>query len=52
VIAAMAANENRRKAPRCSRCERAIHVPKGWSKDAAVRRHYWKVHPEVMRGAR
>jgi hypothetical protein len=36
--------------PRCRICERAIHVPKGWSTGPAVRRHYWRKHPEIMRG--
>ena len=37
-------------APRCHRCRRAIRVPAGWSNGAATRRHYWRKHPEVMRG--
>lgn len=51
MIAAMATNDKkRRKAPHCKRCDRSIHVPKGWSDAPSVRRHYWKHHPEVMRG--
>jgi hypothetical protein len=38
------------KPPRCHRCRRAIRVPAGWSNGAATRRHYWRKHPEVMRG--
>ena len=38
-----------RKRPRCRRCRRAIFVPAGWSDGPAVRRHYWRKHPEVMR---
>jgi hypothetical protein len=37
------------KRPHCRICERAIHVPKGWSSGAATRRHYWSKHPDVMR---
>ncbi len=37
------------KAPRCHTCGRRIHVPEGWSRLPAVRRHYWAKHPEVMR---
>ena len=37
-----------RRLPRCTRCERAIRVPKGWSSGAAVRRHYWAKHRGVM----
>lgn len=40
----------RPKAPRCKRCQKPIHVPPGWSGGPAVRRHYWKHHPQVMRG--
>ena len=34
--------------PRCQRCQRAIHVPAGWSHGPAVRRHYWRKHRDVM----
>lgn len=40
----------KRKLPRCKLCERAIHVPAGWSDGPAVRRHYWAKHREVMQG--
>lgn len=40
------------KRPRCHKCDKPIHVPKGWSGPPAVRRHYWKHHPTVMRGVR
>ena len=40
-----------KKAARCRTCGRRIHVPVGWSTGPAVRRHYWKHHPEVMRPA-
>ena len=42
----------RAKAPRCNACGKRIHVPQGWSSGAATRRHYWKHHPDVMRGSR
>jgi hypothetical protein len=42
------AKKTRRKLPRCHRCDRPIRVPKGWSQGAAVRRHYWAKHREVM----
>ena len=38
------------KRPRCHKCGKPIHVPTGWSPLPAVRRHYWRHHPEVMRG--
>jgi hypothetical protein len=38
-----------RKRPRCNACKRPIYVPPEWSTGAAVRRHYWAKHPEVMR---
>ncbi|CAN5565757.1 hypothetical protein BH20ACT21_BH20ACT21_14260 [soil metagenome] len=37
-----------RKRPRCTRCNRSIYVPPEWSMGAAVRRHYWAKHREVM----
>ncbi|MGH2747268.1 MAG: hypothetical protein ACRDKB_05035 [Actinomycetota bacterium] len=37
---------------RCHTCGKPIRVPKGWSRLPAVRRHYWKYHPEIMRGSR
>ena len=37
----------KRRRPHCNTCERAIYVPPGWSKGAAVRRHYWARHPAV-----
>ena len=40
----------KKKAPRCSRCERAIRVPEGWSAGSAIRRHYWAKHRDVMLG--
>lgn len=36
------------KSPRCKTCGRAIRVPEGWSFGAAVRRHYWRKHRDVM----
>ena len=41
----------KRKAPYCKRCDRRIHVPKGWSPGAATRRHYWSKHRETMQGS-
>ena len=38
----------KRRSPHCKRCDRAIHVPKGWGSGAATRRHYWAKHREVM----
>ena len=38
----------RRKLPRCKACDKPIRIPKGWSTGAAVRRHYWSNHREVM----
>ena len=32
----------------CSRCERKIRMPKGWSIGAGTRRHYWSKHRDVM----
>ncbi|HVF53095.1 MAG TPA: hypothetical protein VNC78_05745 [Actinomycetota bacterium] len=41
----------RSRAPMCRLCQKRISVPKGWAPGgAAVRRHYWAKHPEVMRG--
>ena len=37
-----------RKLPRCKACDKPIRIPKGWSTGAAVRRHYWRNHREVM----
>jgi hypothetical protein len=34
--------------PRCKACDKPIRIPKGWSTGAAVRRHYWSNHREVM----
>jgi hypothetical protein len=39
------------KAPRCHRCDKRIHVPEGWSRGAATRRHYWSKHRTVMRSS-
>jgi hypothetical protein len=36
------------KSPKCRTCGKRIHVPKGWSAGPAVRRHYWRVHRDVM----
>lgn len=33
----------------CLRCDAVIPVPKGWSRGPAIRRHYWRKHPDVMR---
>lgn len=41
-------NKTRRKLPRCKACDKPIRIPKGWSSGAAVRRHYWAKHREVM----
>ena len=38
----------KKASPRCHRCDRAIRVPAGWSPGAAVRRHYWSKHRDVM----
>lgn len=40
------------KSPRCRTCGKIIRVPKGWTTGPAVRRHYWREHPEVMKGDR
>jgi hypothetical protein len=40
--------QQRRKLPRCKACDKPIRIPKGWSTGAAVRRHYWGNHREVM----
>jgi hypothetical protein len=45
-------SSERKKAPRCRLCERAVHMPKGWSMGASVRRHYWRKHRDVMLAAR
>lgn len=37
---------------RCHTCGKPIRIPKGWTRLPAVRRHYWKYHPEIMRGSR
>ncbi len=42
----------KKRSPRCKNCDTAIRVPKGWSHGAAVRRHYWAKHPEVMRNTK
>ena len=47
-----ARKRSRARRPRCSICERPIHVPTGWSSGPAVRRHYWAKHREVMRAGR
>lgn len=41
------------RSPRCKTCGKTIRL-NGWSIGAAVRRHYWRNHPEIMRpkGAR
>lgn len=36
--------------PRCKICDKPIHVPTGWTRGPAVRRHYWAKHREVMQG--
>ena len=33
---------------KCKTCGKTIRVPKGWTVGPAVRRHYWRTHPEVM----
>lgn len=38
--------------PLCGTCGKRIHVPTGWSVGPAVRKHYWRHHPEAMRTAR
>ena len=40
------------KSPRCRTCGKVIRVPNGWTTGPAVRRHYWREHPEVMKGDR
>ena len=37
-----------RRAPKCRACGDEIEVPDGWGHGAAVRRHYWARHREVM----
>ena len=46
--------KGRTRSPRCKTCGAAIRVPEGWDKGSAVRKHYWRKHPEVMqrKGAR
>ena len=34
----------------CNACGRKVRMPKGWSRGAAVRRHYWAKHRDVMTG--
>ena len=48
----MAGNKNkpapRGNLPLCKACDKPIHIPKGWSTGASVRRHYWRKHRKVM----
>lgn len=46
-----ASSKKKAKRPRCHKCDKPIHVPKDWSVGPAVRRHYWRHHPEVMQPA-
>lgn len=46
----MARKKRQTKSPGCKTCGKRIYRPKDWSVGAAVRKHYWKYHPEVMRG--
>ena len=32
----------------CKLCDKKIRMPQGWTRGPAVRRHYWKQHPEIM----
>ncbi len=49
---AAGARPERRKLPRCHRCGKPIRRPHGWSDGAAVRRHYWSKHRDVMQAHR
>jgi hypothetical protein len=33
---------------KCKTCGKTIRVPQEWSTGAAVRKHYWRNHPERM----
>jgi hypothetical protein len=48
----MAHKKAKNKTPRCKTCGKLIRSPKEWGAGARVRRHYWREHPEVMRGDR
>lgn len=39
----------RKRSARCNTCGSVIRIPEGWTVGPAVRRHYWRKHPEVMR---
>lgn len=41
-----------KKSALCKTCGRRIVFPPGWEVGPSVRRHYWRRHPEVMRGER
>ncbi|HEU4481061.1 MAG TPA: hypothetical protein VFS18_04175 [Actinomycetota bacterium] len=51
-MASHRSSPKKRRSPRCGACGRTIRVPAGWSQGAAVRKHYWRNHPEVMRATR
>ena len=37
---------------KCKTCGKTIRVPHEWSIGAAVRRHYWRNHPDRMEKSR
>jgi hypothetical protein len=37
---------------KCKTCGKSIRVPKGWTTGPAVRKHYWRKHPERMEKSR
>jgi hypothetical protein len=41
-------NAEKRTTVKCRTCGERILVPTGWSAGPAVRRHYWRKHPDVM----
>lgn len=47
-----AAERGQKASFRCRLCEKAVRIPQGWTRGPAVRRHYWKKHPEVMQPER
>ena len=51
-MAPKAKGKSKPKSPRCKTCGKTIRVPKGWTQGPAIRKHYWRLHPEIMRGER
>lgn len=48
----MASATKKRRSAKCKTCNKIIRFPAGWSVGASVRRHYWRHHPEIMKGQR